>query len=167
MSQSCADLHLLCGPYQAPALQAGDRAYCQYRGYEVVVSRWTEAPLPWPLGRAWQRGKPSPVVDGELIRAIRSESPLALRHWLGVSASLVQSWRLRMGVPKLLRRWLPWEVALLGAMPDLEVARLTGRTLNAVRVVRHKRAVPTFRGRDCHSPAESQGDDTVICLSPS
>ncbi len=75
-----------------PALRAGDRAFCNYRGCEVVV-RGSSGPAGWPRGRApgW-RGMSSPVVTEELALAIRRESPWALCRWLGVSLSLVRGW---------------------------------------------------------------------------
>lgn len=48
-----SDRHkLLHGPYQAPAFQRGDRATCLYRDVEVVITSWTDAPIPWPRWRA-------------------------------------------------------------------------------------------------------------------
>ena len=36
-------VRLLFGPYQAPALERGDRATCLYRDCDVVVTGWTDA----------------------------------------------------------------------------------------------------------------------------
>ena len=43
---------LLFGPYRAPALHVGDRTHWLYRNAEVVVTSWTDAPIPWPRCRA-------------------------------------------------------------------------------------------------------------------
>jgi hypothetical protein len=34
---------LLYGPYQAPALRKGDRAFCLYHDTDVVITGWTDA----------------------------------------------------------------------------------------------------------------------------
>jgi hypothetical protein len=45
-------LKLLLGPYQAPPLKRGDRAVCLFRDCLVIVTSWTDAPIPWPRSRA-------------------------------------------------------------------------------------------------------------------
>jgi hypothetical protein len=45
-------LQLLFGPYQAPPLKRGDRAHCLFRDCLVIVTGWTDAPVPWPRCRA-------------------------------------------------------------------------------------------------------------------
>jgi hypothetical protein len=45
------------------------------------------------------------------------------------------------------RLWAAEELALLGALPDAEVARRTGRTRNAVALKRHDLGRPAVRGR--------------------
>ena len=129
------------------------------------------------------------------VRTVRTESAAALKHWFGVAACTVQSWRRALGVEgragtegsrRLIKaasekgaavirgrpltpeqieqrrrsaiendlaRFLtkgyhgPWwtrkELALLGKLPDDEVARRVGRTLNAVRVMRYRRGIPS------------------------
>jgi hypothetical protein len=110
-------------------------------------------------------------VDDELARAVRSETVEALCHWLGVSASLVHSWRRALGVRRR-TAWSPQELALLGTMKDRDVARLTGRSLMSVAGMRSRRAVPTFGaepGRKRGRPRKPRGgnadpDDRVIFL---
>jgi hypothetical protein len=41
--------------------------------------------------------------------------------------------------------WKPEELALLGTMPNEELARRTGRTANAVRIARNRRGIPSAR----------------------
>jgi hypothetical protein len=91
---------LLFGPYRAPSLRKGDRATCLYRDCDVIVTGWTDAPIPWPRCRRVDvsRSHPSLLVDDELARAIRSESALALRYWWGVSVGVVARWRKALGV---------------------------------------------------------------------
>jgi hypothetical protein len=86
---------LLHGPYHAPALRKGDRASCLYRDCEVVVTSWTDAPIPWPRCRSveYKRSRPALLVDDELVRAIQHESAVALGFWWRVSVSVVWGWR--------------------------------------------------------------------------
>jgi hypothetical protein len=151
-------VRLLFGPYQAPPLKRGQRAWCLYRDAAVAVTTWSDAPLPWPRcifagSRGRGRGL---LVDEELARAIQHESAAAVGYWWGVSRSTVQHWRAAFGVGRLDsagsrrlirgavqaglnsrrhagRLWTAAEAALVGALPDGEVARLTGRTAESVR----------------------------------
>jgi len=43
-------------------------------------------------------------------------------------------------------RWTPEQLALLGTLPDAEVAERIGRTPNALRVMRDRRGIPSFTG---------------------
>lgn len=92
-------LRLLHGPYQAPVLRVGDRTHCLFRDCEVVVTNWTDAPISWlrclPVGR---KGCPSLLVDGELARALRTESAAAVGHWWGAAPGVVSRWRKAAGV---------------------------------------------------------------------
>jgi hypothetical protein len=95
-------------------------------------------------------------VDEELLRAIRHESVAAVAYWWGVSTATVVRWRRVFAVnprdnegtyqllcntiqetmnrrPKGGRLWTAEETAMVGALPDAEVGRRTGRTANAVR----------------------------------
>ncbi len=91
---------LLFGPYNPPPLRRGDRATCLFRDCEVVITSWTDAPIPWPRCRAvhHRRGGPGLLVDEELARAIRHESAAAVMHWWGVGVRVVWQWRKALGV---------------------------------------------------------------------
>ena len=80
-----ARVHLLHGPHRAPPLKRGDRAACLFRDGDVVVTGWTDARIPWPRCRlpGGHGGGSGLLVDGELARAVRSESALAVRYWCG------------------------------------------------------------------------------------
>jgi hypothetical protein len=53
LAVTTSDRHrLLHGPYLAPRLRKGDRAFCIYRDADVVVTSWTDARIPWPRCRA-------------------------------------------------------------------------------------------------------------------
>jgi hypothetical protein len=92
---------LLHAPYKPPRLKRGDRATCLFRDCDVVITSWNDARISWPLCRGPNRGKPGILVDDELLRAIRTESALAIKYWFGVSTTTVWSWRKAFGI----RHW--------------------------------------------------------------
>jgi hypothetical protein len=80
-------------------LRKGDRATCLYRDGDVIITSWSDGRISWPRCRLiGHRGGSGLLVDDELVRAIRSESALALRYWFGVKATAVWRWRLAFGV---------------------------------------------------------------------
>jgi hypothetical protein len=93
-------LRLLFGPYQAPRLHRGDRPHGLYRDALVVVTSWTDAPIPWPRCRTLDSpgGGSGLLVDDELARAVRHESAAAVMHWWGARSSAVNDWRRALGV---------------------------------------------------------------------
>jgi hypothetical protein len=188
-------VQLLFGPYKAPALRRGGRAFCLLRDCTVVVTSWTDARVPWPRCRALDgpgRGS-GLLLDEELARAVRHESAAAVMYWWGASHGAVERWRRALGVgrtdnegshrlicaaaeqgaaelrgkelpPEQVERrrqtaldldlarhlqtgyhgdwWSDEEVALLGTVPDEEVARRTGRTPDACRSKRQLLGIP-------------------------
>jgi hypothetical protein len=91
---------LLFGPYEAPPLRRGSRAFCLYRDGAVVITGWTDARIPWPRCVRLEppRRGPGLLKDEELARAIRHESAAAVMHWWGASKTAVQNWRRAFGV---------------------------------------------------------------------
>src|SRR5207249_3511763 len=93
---------LLFGPYKAPPLRRGDRAFCLFRDCAVVVTGWSDAPIPWPRCRRLM----PPVqgygllIDDELARAVRHESAAAVAHWWGVHRTAVRRWRAALEVSR-------------------------------------------------------------------
>jgi hypothetical protein len=131
-------VRLLHGPYNALPLRRGDRASCLYRDCLVVITRWSDAPIPWPRCRALAggRGGSGLLVDEELARAVRCESVLAIRHWWGASANAVWRWRRALGV-----RGLNEGSARLRQQLNREIGEsLRGRKLPAEQVERRRRA---------------------------
>jgi hypothetical protein len=89
------------GPYTPPARNPGDPAVCRYRDAGVIVTSWSDAPIPWPRCQApGQRGGSGLLVDAELARAVRCESAQAVRYWWGASRGAVYSWRKALGVER-------------------------------------------------------------------
>jgi len=90
---------LLYGPYVAPKCALGDKLPCEYRGREVTVKGMSAAPIQWPSTR--RNGHASPILCGDLIRAVRTESQIAVAHHLGVSNATAWKWRRALSVRRL------------------------------------------------------------------
>src|SRR5262249_22534224 len=71
---------LLHGPYTPPPLRRGDKATCLFRDGDVVITGWSDGPIPWPRCRrpGTHGGGSGLLVDEELARAVRLESSLAI-----------------------------------------------------------------------------------------
>lgn len=87
---------LLGGPYLAPDVRPGDWLEDAERGSVQVGGYTRTARIPWP--RLKKTGKASLILCGDLIRAVRTESALAIRYWWGVSGVVVARWRKVLGV---------------------------------------------------------------------
>ena len=117
---------LLHGPYRPPALCRGDRTNCLYRDAEVVITSWTDGRISWPRCRALGvRGGSGLLVDEELLRAIRSESSLAMQYWFGVNVTTVWKWRQAFGIP---RYGTEGSRRLHEAMSEHGAAKVRGKT---------------------------------------
>jgi hypothetical protein len=94
---------LLFGPYHAPPLKRGDRAFCFYRDCLVYITSWTDAPTPWPRCRRLEPrvGLPGLLIDEELARAVRHESTAAIKFWWGVGNQAIANWRRALGVGRM------------------------------------------------------------------
>ena len=93
---------LLFGPYQAPRLKRGDRAFCLVRDRAMVITGWSAARLSWPRCRPLDppRFGAGLLIDDELARAIRHESALAVAYWWGVNLTTVIRWRKALKVDR-------------------------------------------------------------------
>src|SRR5207244_7991693 len=88
-------------PYRPLAFRRGDRTSCLYRDAAVVITGWTGARVEWPRCRPLESGGGSGVlVEEELLRAIHTESSLALQYWFGVSEYTVWRWRKAFGISR-------------------------------------------------------------------
>lgn len=89
----------LIGTYTPPAVRVGDRVTCLFRDALCVVTSTSGAPIAWSRVRAVDhRGGSGLWVCPDLVRAVRTESAAALRHWFGASATTVWAWRKAFGV---------------------------------------------------------------------
>lgn len=101
---------LIAGPYAAPSCRVGDWLD-DARDGALEVGGWTDAPIAWP--RRKKTGRHSPILCGDLVRAVRVESVAAICHWFGVGATTAWAWRQALGVDttpgsqRIARRGLP------------------------------------------------------------
>lgn len=108
---------LLGGPYRPPACKVGDWLDDERDGL-LQVGGWTEAPIRWP--RRKKTGKHSPILCGDLVQAVRTESVEAIRYHWGVGATTVWAWRQALGVDttdgsrRIARRGVPPDAAARG-----------------------------------------------------
>jgi NUMOD3 motif len=92
------DRFKLLGRYRTPRVRAGNVLSCEFRDCDVIVTGYTAARIPWPVGRRRGSGSRTLVVFGALAEAIRCESNLAVSYWFGVLPGLVSAWRKALGV---------------------------------------------------------------------
>jgi hypothetical protein len=90
---------LIYGPYVAPKCAIGDTVPCNCMGRDLTVTRMTDARIRWPCTHG--NGRPCPVLCGDLIRAVRAESALAVAYHWGVCNATVGKWRRALNVPRI------------------------------------------------------------------
>jgi hypothetical protein len=90
-----AERFRLLGTYKTPQFRYGRQVFCELRGWVTIVGL-TEAPIPWPVGKRG-RGK-TLILYGDLEKAVRRESAVAVAHWWGVSPQTVTKWRRALDV---------------------------------------------------------------------
>lgn len=138
---------LLGAPYLTPKVSPGDWIEDAERG-AVQVGGYTEtARIPWP--RVKRTGKASLILCGDLIRAVRTESALAIKYWWGVSGVVVARWRKTLGVEqtgsqgslRLYRQYAPRKLT--------QEVSARGRE-QAMRPESRARHAATMRGRAAH-----------------
>lgn len=90
---------LLHGPYQTPKCRKGSRLFCEVLG-TVVVGTFSDGPIMWPKMKREGRGRSPFILCGDLVKAVKCESSLAVAHHFGVSTATVKGWRRTLGVPR-------------------------------------------------------------------
>ena len=79
----------------------------------------TDALIQWPCSRRGSRQ--APIVCGDLVRAIRTESEMAVAHHWGVRYETVSKWRKALNVPRMTNgsRRLRIEYAIESLTPEV------------------------------------------------
>lgn len=86
------------GPYSTPLYQIGDTVFCERQGYVQIVGT-SNGRIPWPLGRPrGKRGHSALVLYGDLTKAVRQETGVAIKYWWGCGISTVDAMRKAIGV---------------------------------------------------------------------
>jgi hypothetical protein len=140
-------VRLLFGPYEPPPLKRGDWAVCLLRGCDVIVTGWTDAPVPWPRCRCLDGhgGGSGLLVEEELARAVMHEAAAAVMHWWGVSAGAVWRWRKVLGVGRM---GSEGSRRLIQAAAERGAAVVRGRELPPEQVeLRRANAIKNRQGR--------------------
>jgi hypothetical protein len=150
------------GPYLAPVVVPGTIVECEVRGL-VTVAGTSTGPLRWPIGRKDERDEL--IVFKGLARAVRQETPAAIAAAFGVSRQIAEQWRSACRAPRHRKKqtrkslpiaWKPSDDEIICTMPLMEAARLTGRTVTAVRKRRRLLGLP-----DGRLAAHKPHDDTL------
>lgn len=120
---------LIAGPYKPPRVRIGDLLYCERYG-KVVVSAFSGR-LRWPCCRP-KGSHDSLILCGELVRAVETESVLAISYWWTVCDATVHRWRRCLGVGRT----------------NPGTRRLRGQQAKQVFTAeRRARAIKTIKGR--------------------
>jgi hypothetical protein len=93
-----ADRFKLLGTYATPRVCRGRVLWCEVRDCDVIVTGYSDACIPWPVGRWPRLTAKALVVYGDLARAVRTESNQAVCHWFDVIPQTVSKWRKSLGV---------------------------------------------------------------------
>jgi hypothetical protein len=121
------------------------------RGLVRIVGL-SEAPISWPIGE--RDGSQTLVVYKGLARAVRQETPAVVAASWGVTLATAEQWESACCHPLKRKKQtrtsqpIPWtrsEDELLAYASLADVARLTGRTLTAVRKRRRLLGLPDGR----------------------
>jgi hypothetical protein len=94
-----ADRYRLMGTYRTPGVRLKAVLSCEHKDRDVVVVGFTTGPIPWPIGGPKTgRGRRTPVLFGELIRAVRQESNQAVAYHFGIHPRTVSRFRKSLGI---------------------------------------------------------------------
>ena len=84
--------------YKTPRVRIGTVMSCEYRDCDVIVVSYSDAKIPWPVGRRKGTSARTLVLFGGLAEAVKRESNQAVCHWFGVTPQTVCHWRKALGV---------------------------------------------------------------------
>ena len=84
------------GPYVPPLVPIGGWLKCELRG-ELQVGGYTNALIPWPVATGHRKQL---IVCVDLVRALKTESVLAVAFHFGISRTLVSEYRSRLGIER-------------------------------------------------------------------
>ncbi len=87
----------LLGAYLTPQYEYGQTVTDAIRG-DVIITRTSAAPIPWPMGALDGNLKPGLVIFAGLLEALSTESATAICHHWGITAQTVSKWRGLLGI---------------------------------------------------------------------
>ena len=92
---------LIGAPYAPPPWEPGSSLADAIRG-RLTAGGLSDAPIPWPYctERAGGSGR-SLILCGDLVRAVRTETTLAVAYHWGVGRRVVTRWRRSLGVGRM------------------------------------------------------------------
>jgi len=141
------DPQLLFWPYFAPIIGRGEEIEDVARGKFVRAGNMTDAPIPWPTDL--RAGKPTLIVTGDLVRAIKRESSEAIQHHWGVGGVTVYHWRKALGVGRITEGTLQRYRDIIADKLTPEAAQ-RGRDKIATDQVIRDRISASKRGKPAH-----------------
>jgi transcriptional regulator with XRE-family HTH domain len=98
---------LLFGPYQAPACEVGGKLYCKRWKKRVEVVGFTSSLISWPCCVVNRGGFQALILCGDLVKAVKRESELAVAHHFGATLPAVGRLRKALGLPARSQRRVP------------------------------------------------------------
>ncbi len=84
------------GPYAPPLVAVGGWLRCALRG-DLQVAGYTNALIPWPVAAGHRKQL---IVCGNLVKALKTESRLAVAFHFGISPALVSEYRSRLNIER-------------------------------------------------------------------
>jgi hypothetical protein len=84
------------GPYAPPFVPTGGWLECKLRG-KLQVNGYTNALIPWPVAVGHRKQL---IVCGDLVRALKTESRLAVVFHFGISPQMVSEYRRRLDIER-------------------------------------------------------------------
>ncbi len=84
------------GPYTTPTVPVGGWLQCEVRGL-LQVGGYSNALIPWPTAA---RNRKQLIVCGDLLKALKTESRLAVAFHFGISPQMVSGFRRALGIER-------------------------------------------------------------------